>query len=82
MLNIDLQILLNHYPFLCFSADYQLFGHIHSNSANLTNDFKRFMFHGLPNQYDVGVDNNNYTPISWLELLNKFYANKQDSNEN
>ena len=22
----------------------------------------------FPYQYDVGVDNNNYTPVSWLEV--------------
>ena len=24
-----------------------------------------------PNQYDVGVDNNNFTPVSWAEVKNK-----------
>ena len=71
-LNIEgYSVYLNHYPFLCFSGDLQLFGHIHSNSANPTNDIDRFMLYGLPNQYDVGVDNNNYAPVSWLEIKNK-----------
>ena len=30
------------------------------------------------NQYDVGVDNNNYTPISWAEVKTKM---KLDENE-
>ena len=25
----------------------------------------------LPTQYDVGVDNNNYTPISWHDVAKK-----------
>lgn len=27
-----------------------------------------------PNQYDVGVDNNNFTPVSWVEVKNKVTA--------
>lgn len=58
-LNIeDKSVYLNHYPFASFPENcYQLFGHIHSNSGIYSK-----------NQYDVGVDNNNYKPISWNKI--------------
>lgn len=68
-------VYLNHYPFLCYggsyspekNAVYQLFGHVHSgpNCSGLDSDR---LVHLFPYQYDVGVDNNNYTPISWREV--------------
>lgn len=68
-------IYLNHYPFLCYGGRYrseedavlQLFGHVHSgpNSTGLDNDRLKMLF---PYQYDVGVDNNNYTPVSWEQI--------------
>lgn len=71
-------IYLNHYPFLCYGGSYrsnddavwQLFGHVHSgpNSSGLDCDRLINLF---PYQYDVGVDNNNYSPISWSEVKNK-----------
>lgn len=68
-------IYLNHYPFLCYGGSYrseedavfQLFGHVHSgpNSTGLDNDRLKMLF---PYQYDVGVDNNNYNPVSWEQI--------------
>ena len=68
-------IYLNHYPFLCYGGSYrseedavfQLFGHVHSgpNSTGLDNDRLKMLF---PYQYDVGVDNNNYTPVSCEQI--------------
>ena len=68
-------IYLNHYPFLCYGGGYkseedavfQLFGHVHSgpNSTGLDNDRLKMLF---PYQYGVGVDNNNYTPVSWEQI--------------
>ncbi len=57
---------------------WDLFGHVHSDpklydfsfiddlevKEILTNDHARLQ-HLLPTQYDVGVDNNNYTPVSF-----------------
>lgn len=66
-------IYLNHYPFLCYSGMYkghpvlQLFGHIHSGPLSQGEDFCRLPYL-LPTQYDVGVDNNNFTPISYREV--------------
>lgn len=73
---------LNHYPYLCYpghhSHTYQLFGHVHSSP---------FKFEGLdakiaksqlqPSQYDVGVDWNNFTPISFREVLEKIKYQKE-----
>ena len=54
----DKSIYLNHFPFASFPENsYQLFGHIHSSSGIYSK-----------NQYDVGVDNNNYKPISWDKI--------------
>lgn len=70
---------LNHYPFLCYGgayrdpkqAVYALHGHVHLlREHNIGKDFER-MSHAFPYQYDVGVDFNNYTPISWNEVCNK-----------
>lgn len=72
------QVYLNHYPFLCYADTYrnpevatiQLFGHVHSNSSSVGKDCYR-LNNLFPYQYDVGVDNNNYTPISWKEVQEK-----------
>lgn len=67
---------LNHYPFLCYAGAWkekpksiQLFGHVHSGPYNVTGvDLPRLKYL-FPWQYDVGVDGNNFTPISWNEIL-------------
>ena len=72
------KIYLNHFPFLCYAGTYyrledavwQLFGHVHSSDKNkngLDNQRLSMLF---PTQYDVGVDNNNYIPISFEEVKN------------
>ena len=68
-------VILNHYPMLCFSgawrgenASYQLFGHVHTSpytDSGLDQERLKYLF---PSQYDVGVDNNNFTPVSWNEV--------------
>ena len=73
-------IYLNHFPFLCFahgnietykdSYSIQLFGHIHSGPNSTSQDTSRSSIL-YPTQYDVGVDNNNYFPISWKQVKNK-----------
>lgn len=68
-------VYLNHYPYLCFggtwrnpeNAVYQLFGHVHSGPNCEGADTDRLV-NLFPYQYDVGVDNNNYTPISWEQV--------------
>lgn len=61
------KIYLNHYPFLCYSGSYkdnvwQLFGHVHTRRHNTGVDAGRLQYL-YPTQYDVGVDNNNFTPV-------------------
>lgn len=73
-------VYLNHFPFLCFghgdpkiykdSYSIQLFGHIHSGPNSTSADISRSSIL-YPTQYDVGVDNNNYCPISWKEVNEK-----------
>ena len=65
------KIYLNHYPFLCYGGAYrdtwQLFGHVHTSKQNTGIDAPRL--HMLfPTQYDVGVDNNNFTPVSFEQV--------------
>lgn len=65
------KLLLNHYPFLCFEGGYQnvwqLFGHVHSSKHSTGLDKERLV-HLFPTQYDVGVDNNNYRPVSFAQV--------------
>lgn len=72
-------VYLNHYPFLCYNGSYRdpdsvvyaLHGHVHlSKMENTGKDFER-MISTFPSQYDVGVDFNNYRPISWEEVCDK-----------
>lgn len=65
-------VYLNHYPFLCYggswrepeNAIYALHGHVHSGPNSTGKDCDRLV-NLFPYQYDVGVDNNNYFPVSW-----------------
>ncbi len=68
-------IYLNHYPYLCYGgswknpehAVWQLHGHVHTCPNSSGADDKR-MIYKFPYQYDVGVDNNNYTPVSFKQV--------------
>ena len=64
-------ICLNHEPLLCYARwekrVWQLFGHVHSGPKSTSSDLPRLQ-HLLPTQYDVGVDNNDYYPISFNEV--------------
>ena len=59
---------LSHYPFLCFEGGYkdiwQLFGHVHTRKNNTGIDAERLQYL-YPTQYDVGVDNNDFKPVSF-----------------
>lgn len=72
------RIYLNHYPFLCYGGAYdsvwQLFGHVHSGPglrSGLDHPRLKMLF---PLQYDVGVDNNGYRPVSFFEVKEKIGA--------
>ena len=73
------RIYLCHYPFLCFEGAYkddvwQLFGHVHTRRSNSGIDAGRLQYL-YPTQYDVGVDNNNFTPVSFGQV--KIIIDKQ-----
>lgn len=78
----DTSIYLNHYPFLCYGGSYrgvwQLFGHLHlsPDSSGLDNDRTKICF---PYQYDVGVDLNNFTPISYNQVKEKIEYQKNNN---
>ncbi len=78
----DNSIYLNHYPFLCYGGSYrgvwQLFGPVHSGPQADGLDISRLRVL-LPTQYDVGVDNNNFTPISYREVKEKIESQKNES---
>ena len=69
-------VYLNHFPFLCYSGSnkenvYQLFGHVHSGPlSNGGFDISKLV-NLNKNQYDVGVDNNDFRPISWESIKKK-----------
>ena len=65
-------IILNHCPLLAFSgawrgidATYQLFGHVHTSPYTDEGLDQQRMKYLFTTQYDVGVDNNNFTPASF-----------------
>jgi len=73
------KIWLNHFPLLCYSGTYRdfnglefnLFGHVHLSNAkerNTGRDCDRCFQMLFPTQYDVGVDFNEFAPISWNEV--------------
>jgi len=72
------KVILNHFPFLCYAGVYRepkklvysLYGHVHSGPRKKGQDIPRLV-HTYPTQYDVGVDNNEYEPISWYEVNEK-----------
>lgn len=77
-------IYLTHFPLLCFdgawngkSATWNLFGHCHSFPGSLGLDVQRLV-HLFPTQYDVGMDNNHYTPVSF-EQVKQIINNQQES---
>lgn len=70
-------VCLNHYPMLCYAGTYrnddakvyQLFGHVHMTHANPKGlDTRLIVDNCWPSQYDVGVDFNDFQPLSWDEV--------------
>ena len=70
---------LNHLPLLCYdgiyrekdSLIYALNGHVHLSNVKERNggkDCERCFNMFFPTQYDVGVDFNNFYPVSWNEI--------------
>lgn len=65
-------IILNHNPFLCYGGSYrdvwQLFGHVHSGPLSKSGLDSPRLTMLFPRQYDVGVDNNDYRPVTYKQL--------------
>ena len=85
------KIWLNHFPLLCYSGtyrdfnglEYNLFGHVHLSNykeRNTGRDCDRCFQMLFPTQYDVGVDFNNFTPISWHEVNEKVQKQIEEKN--
>lgn len=80
VITVDNKIVyLNHFPFLCYPDSdrhpvYQFFGHVHSGPLSGSSDISRLV-HLNKRQYDVGVDNNEYKPISFQDIMKKIGEN-------
>lgn len=79
------EIILNHNPFLCYGGAYrdvwQLFGHVHSGPLSKTGlDLPRLKML-FPLQYDVGVDNNDFRPVSFAEVKAKIETQVEAARE-
>jgi len=75
-------IYLNHFPYLCYPGykpyTIQLFGHIHSSPYKFDGmDAENAKKNLQPSQYDVGVDWNDFTPVSFREVLEKIKYQKE-----
>ena len=73
-------IFLNHFFYLCFGgmhrdfnrAVFQFHGHVHLGPSSTSGKDINIMQNCMRwNQYDVGVDANNFTPISYNEIVEK-----------
>ncbi len=73
----DKRLILCHYPLLYWCGDYEdrfihLYGHLHNNQHD------NFIASHLRNAYNVGVDMNNYHPVSIDEILEKVRQHNQE----
>lgn len=68
-----IKIMSSHYPMLSYPADFQVFGHIHTLSDGTCEGFDSDVVERLrKTQYDVGADQNGYTPVSYWQLVDIF----------
>lgn len=71
-------LFISHYPQLFWPRDsIMLHGHIHSGPNSKASE--KAPFHAM--RYDIGIDNNNYYPISYEELDNIITNQKLRENE-
>lgn len=73
----DKRLILCHYPLLYWCGDYEdrfihLYGHLHNNAHD------NFIASHLRNAYNVGVDMNNYHPVSIDEILEKVKKHNEE----
>ena len=74
MIIVDgVKIFAQHYPCAAFNGDYHIYGHIHTladgTCYGIDGDVTKVM---RKNTYDVGVDQNGYTPVSYWQLCDIF----------
>lgn len=85
------RLILTHFPLLCYHGTWRteqncwnVHGHVHlckNKYDNNGKDFERMKL-AFPTQYDVGVDLNDYTPMSFEELENRVkYQIEHNTNE-
>lgn len=85
------KLILTHFPLLCYHGAWEteqncwnIHGHVHichNKFANTGKDFEKMSL-AFPTQYDVGVDLNNYTPISFDKLKSRIqYQIDNNTNE-
>ena len=77
MIEVDsIKIMAIHYPISAYPADYNVFGHIHTLSDGTCDGEDADVIDKLKKtQYDVGADQNNYTPVSYWQLVDIFRNN-------
>lgn len=72
-------MVLCHYPMIdwqnSFRGVWQLFGHVHTRSIEAFNVFKNNL---IDLQYDVGVDNNDFRPVSFHQVKEIIAGQKGD----
>ena len=74
MIVVDgVKLFAQHYPCAAFNGDYHVYGHIHTladgTCYGIDGDVTKVMG---KNTYDVGVDQNGYTPVSYWQLCDIF----------
>lgn len=70
MIEVDsIKIYAEHYPCAAFNGDYHVYGHVHTLSDGICYGMDGDALRAMKRTtYDVGVDQNNYTPISYWQL--------------
>ena len=64
----DVKFYVSHYPCEFWTRGaIHLHGHVHSGPNSTSSE----VLIDKPMRYDIGVDNNNYRPISYYEVINK-----------
>lgn len=80
------KVIMNHYPFLTYGGVFhnppawQIFGHVHTTRNGLVNKDTPRLANLFPTQYDVGVDNNYYKPLSFNQLSDIIKKQIDDAN--
>ena len=74
----DYKITASHYPLVCFPTNFNVFGHVHTLANGRIDGpdatFSEFLKQNRWRQYDVGVDQNNFRPISLYEMFDKVFG--------